>query len=532
MPEPRFQTLIDMLVFRASKNALRPAFDFSGSFMSFQQLWEELNRFASLLLHSGLKPGERVITAIPNGPEFFIAFYGVQRAGGIPVPLYPDSGPERFFSIAELCGAKTIVIPSSWPEVRFKEIKAKGKKHKKRILTAKDSAPHSYNAPFPVTHPGDIAFIQYTSGSTGNPKGVCLSHHNLMTNMEQMISGMFITEKDIFVSWLPAYHDMGLILMTMIPFYLGAKLFLLPTNLVGMRKWIETIDKQKGTFTAAPDFAYRTVLVYLRDLKKYDLSSLRVALNAAEPVRAETIRNFQKSFNLGSVMAPAYGLAEATVGVSMWPPRTPFKVDQRGFVSFGRGFPGVEMKILHRGKFAGPEVIGEILVKSRANTTGYFKNSVATSKLFWRKDYIHTGDLGYFDSQGDFFIVGRKKNIIIHGGKNISPQEAEEAVDGLPFVRFSAAAGIDRGGVEGEQVYIFAEVRAKSNSSPPEFQNMAAQIVQSFHSRLGFRPGRVYLLKPHSIPRTYNGKIKYPSLKDQYSGGGLRRNNLILFPDY
>lgn len=204
MPEPRFQTLIDMLAFRASENIVHPAFDFSGSFMSFQQLWEQLKRFASLLLHSGLKPGERVITAIPNGPEFFIAFYGVQRAGGIPVPLYPDSGPERFFSIAELCGAKTIVIPSSWPEVRFKEIKTKGKKQKIRILTAKDSASHSFDAPFPAAHPGDIAFIQYTSGSTGNPKGVCLSHHNLMTNMEQMISGMSITEKDIFVSWLPA----------------------------------------------------------------------------------------------------------------------------------------------------------------------------------------------------------------------------------------------------------------------------------------------------------------------------------------
>lgn len=532
MRTPRFPTLIDVLSARAAKNPDRPAFDFDGSSVSFQRLWLELNRFASFLVHSEIKPGERIVIAIPNGFEFFIAFYGIQRAGGVAVPLFPDSGPERLFSIADLCGAKSIVVPSSWPPAKIKDFKDRGKKHKKTILSAADTSSRSPGSSFVQAHPHDLAFIQYTSGSTGNPKGVCISHLNLMTNMEQMISGMEITEKDVFVSWLPAYHDMGLILMTMVPFYLGAKLHLLPTNLAGMRRWIETIDREKGTFTAAPDFAYRTAMVYIRDLEKYDLSSLRVALNAAEPVRSKTIRDFQKSFRLENVMAPAYGLAEATVGVSMWPPRTPVKVDGRGFVSFGRGFPGIEIKILRGGKFAGPGVIGEILVKSPANTQGYLNNPEATSKLFFRKKFIRTGDFGYFDTAGDFFIIGRKKNIIIQGGRNISPHEVEEAVDGLPFVRYSAAAGIDRGSVEGEQVCVFAEVRFSSDSSAQKLKKMAAQTVRIIHSRLGFRPARVYLLKPHSIPRTSNGKIKYPALKDQFRKGVLRRKRLILFPDY
>lgn len=531
MKKRKFLTLIDMLASRASETPGVPAFFFEGKSFSCSELWQEINRFARFIAPRLTERGERIVLVLPNGPDFFYAFYGTQVAGGIPVPVFHSSGPERVYAICALCGAGTAVIPASRsPAMKnpFFQEQAKGI----TIVEMERYASSSPKGGFPGVAPGDTAFIQYTSGSTGNPKGVQLKHADLITNMEQMIAGMKITKEDIFVSWLPASHDMGLILMTMVPFCLGTPLYLLQANLVNIRRWVEIIHQNRATFTAAPDFGYRMALLYTRDPDKFDLSSLRVALNAAEPVREQTIRAFEKAFGIENRMLPAYGLAEATVGVSSWTPRTPVKVDKRGFVSVGKGFPYVEMKILHDKKFAGPGVIGEVLVKSPANTCGYWNNPKENSRLFWEREYLRTGDLGYYDEDGDFYIVGRKKNIIIQGGQNISPQEVEESVDSLSFVRFSAAVGVERDNWEGEQVYVFAEVRAGDSTPRSELTGMAIEIVRKFESRLGFRPGRVYLLKPRSIPRTPNGKIMHSRLKKHYRDGGLRRDDAILFPEY
>jgi acyl-CoA synthetase (AMP-forming)/AMP-acid ligase II len=275
-------------------------------------------------------------------------------------------------------------------------------------------------------------------------------------------------------------------------------------------------------------------LIYIRDPENYCLSSLRVVLNAAEPVRSSTINRFEEKFRLGHVMLPAYGLAEATVGVCSWKPGQKTKVDSRGFVSVGVPFPGVDMRIMENGKPAKTGEIGEILVKSKANTVGYFKNPGATDELFDKNGYIRTGDLGYVDGEGHYYIVGRKKNIIIQGGYNIASREVEELVDGFPFVRRSAAVGIDRGSAEGEQAYIFMEVKLKKSQLEDQevLTGITINVVQRFEHTFGFKPGRVYLLKTGSIPMTYNGKIKYPQLKEFYMDGTLRDKGLILFPGY
>jgi acyl-CoA synthetase (AMP-forming)/AMP-acid ligase II len=341
---------------------------------------------------------------------------------------------------------------------------------------------------------------------------------------------MKITRRDVFVSWLPVFHDMGLILKTMVPFYLPAKLVLLPTSLTNVRTWLKTIDTHRATFTAAPDFAYRLCLRYVRNAESYDLSSLRVALNAAEPVRSTTIREFESAFGLHNVIAPAYGLAEATVGVTMWPPGTATLCDQRGLVSVGFPFPGITLRIDRNGSTLPDGEIGRILIKSPANTRGYWDNPDATAELLQRDGYIDSGDSGYLDDHGRLFIAGREKNIIITAGRTIAPQEIEEIVDALPQVRFSAALGIDRGRVEGEQLYVFAEIRA--NRPESSLEDTAVAIVSRIHAGLGLRPGRVYLLKPRSIPQTHNGKIQHHLLKNGYLSGALREDGLILFPDY
>ena len=148
--------------------------------------------------------------------------------------------------------------------------------------------------------------------------------------------------------------------------------------------------------------------------------------------------------------------------------------------------------------------------------------------------YIRTGDLGYADGDGDYYIVGRKKNIIIQGGFNISAREVEELVDKLPCVRRSAAVGIDRGGAEGEQVYVFMEVKLKKSQvqNQEALTNITIEVVRQFDHTFGFKPGRVYLVKPGAIPMTYNGKIKYLQLKERYMNGTLRKKDFILFPGY
>jgi acyl-CoA synthetase (AMP-forming)/AMP-acid ligase II len=343
---------------------------------------------------------------------------------------------------------------------------------------------------------------------------------------------MQITSLDRFVSWLPVYHDMGLILKTMVPFYLAAELFLLPTSLTNVRIWLDSIQRHRATLTAAPDFAYRLCLRYVRNPGNYDLSSLRLALNAAEPVRLSTIRDFERAFNLRDVMIPGYGLAEATVGVCTWTPGNPVIADDHNIVGCGRPFRGIDIQIIESERRVETGRIGEIMIQSPANTRGYYDSPRETSQLFWRESYIRTGDLGYLDSDGCLFVTGRIKNIIKHAGETIFPQEIEEIVERRADVRRSAAVGIDKGGAEGEQLYVFAELKKGKSLVDDELYAVAIEIVQSLRQQFGIKPGRVYLLKPHVIPLTHNGKIQHSSLKERYVSGSLLQSGEILFPRY
>jgi acyl-CoA synthetase (AMP-forming)/AMP-acid ligase II len=171
------------------------------------------------------------------------------------------------------------------------------------------------------------------------------------------------------------------------------------------------------------------------------------------------------------------------------------------------------------------------MVKSTANTIGYLNNSKETEELFWKDGYFHSGDLGYLDDEGYLFIVGRLKNTIKHAGETIAPQEIEETIDAITPVRYSAAVGIDRGRLEGEQAYIFAELRQDAITDEQGYE-LSIQIVQAIHDRLGFHPGRVLLVKARTIPKTYNGKVQHARLRQLYLDGSLKEQGSILYPDY
>jgi fatty-acyl-CoA synthase len=526
------QTLVAILDHRARVTPDRIAFTFDERPCTFKQLRRRAYRFGTFLIDKGVGHGDRLVIVLPNGHDFFTVFYGIQLIGAVAVPVFPDSGPRRILSAANRCDAKAIVLPSQTAA----DQPAKGllENNRQLILTPADagSTAPSLRASFPTVKPDDLCFIQYTSGSTGNPKGVQLTQGNLITNIGQLIDGMQITQKDVFVSWLPVYHDMGLILMTMVPFYLAAELYLLPTRLTNIHLWLDTIGKYRATFTAAPDFAYRLCLRYVKDPGAYDLSSLRVALNAAEPVRGRTVEEFESRFQIHHTMTAGYGLAEATVGVSMSRPGKGIRVDGRGFASVGPPFRGINIKIMDDDRRLGPRQVGEIAIKSPANCRGYFGNPEATADLFIGDGFFTSGDLGYLDENGELFIVGRKKNIIIRQGQNIAPREVEEIVDVFSEVRFSAAVGIDKGGTEGEQAYVFAELRNTGSKTRTDFEELIIQMIERIKAEMGFRPARVYLLRPGSIPMTHNGKIQHIRLKDNYVSGLLHRQGMIIFPAY
>lgn len=496
-------TLNQLLANRSREAPEQAAFFFGERTWSWSWLWTQSLRVVAMLRERGLERGGRVLIAIPNGPEFFPAFYGAILAGGIAVPVFPGSGPERFRQYMQLCGAKVLLLPEHLSNELVKYLPAD-------------------EASLPVIAPEDIAFIQYTSGSTSDPKGVQLTHANVLTNIRQMIEGMEITAKDTFVSWLPVYHDMGLILMTMVPFFLGLKLVLFPASLHQVHQWLQAIRYHRGTFTAAPDTAYRLAAKWAKAGHPYDLSSLRVALNAAEPVRLSTIRAFEEAFGLRGVMTAGYGLAEASVGVCMSKPGQHPPVDEAGRVSVGRPFLEIEIAILNEGKAVEPGEPGEIFVKSPAITAGYFNNPAADADLFQQKDHIRTGDIGYRDSEGNLFILGRIKQAIHAGGRTIYAADIEESVEEVPWVKFAAALGIRRGKDGDEQLTVFAETRWRQLPSPEAGKDLTIAIVRQIHDRFGLRPAKVFLLPPKSIPFTFNGKKQHNLLEQWHTSGALK----------
>jgi acyl-CoA synthetase (AMP-forming)/AMP-acid ligase II len=518
-PEPRYGNLLAML---AEADPARDAVTFDGEATSFGALWRGIEAFAGRLLAAGVAPGESVMLLLDNGPAFFVALYGCQRAGAVPVPLLARSGAERAIDLGRLCGATTAVVQPSAPPAFTAALSGAGL----RVLPAPAPGGVAPDAPLPpLPQPDDLALVQFTSGSTGHPKGVALSHRNLLVNLEQLIVGMAIDERDVFVSWLPCHHDMGLILMTMIPMLLRCPLVLLPTSARSLPRWLQAIGEHGGTVTAAPDFAYRWCLRFVAGPQRYDLSSLRVALNAAEPVRRDTVERFETAFGLERVLIAGYGLAEATVGVCTSTPNRALIVDGDGHVSVGRPMPGIDLAILDGDAALGPGQVGEIAIRSPANCRGYLHDPEATAQLRWRNGYLRSGDRGYLDADGRLYVTGRSKNVIVVQGRTLAPFEIELCADAAPGVERAAAVGIDRGGTAGEQVLLFVEpARGVTRADHPE---MHRTIVGAVHRRLGLRPARVYLVGRGTLPRTANGKVRHRELREAHLRGEL--TSRILF---
>jgi acyl-CoA synthetase (AMP-forming)/AMP-acid ligase II len=526
-------TLTEVMARRAALTPDGQYFQLYGETVTYGRLWAQSERYAGGLAQAGIKPGDRVALIYPTCAEFFYTFFGALRLGAIPVPLYPTLGVEATANVLNDSGAAAVAT-IGWfrTGVDASVATAPGVR---AILEPTDldvaaSAPRVAPAA-----PEDLAFLQYTSGSTADPRGVMLTHDNVVQTTHFMAEAAGIDDGDRVVSWLPLYHDMGLIGLCFTPLLTATPIWLLPPDLRNPRQWLDLITEVRATFTVSPDFGYRNCVRNVRDASGIDLSSLRAALSGAEPVRTSTIAAFERHFGLKNVIAPCYGLAEATLAVTICRLGQPLRVDPSGrFVGVGWPCRGVSVKILPAAVESddgaaqddpnlplAPMDIGEICVKSPGVMRGYYDNPAATARVLSADGWLRTGDLGFLDREGCLYVTGRLKDLMILGGDNVVPHDIEEIVDHVAGVRYSAAVGVDSERSGTQRLHVIAEVRDEG-AVADAYHRLVTDIVKRVHEARGHRPARVHLVRGGTIPKTSSGKIQRARLGQMLHEGALK----------
>jgi acyl-CoA synthetase (AMP-forming)/AMP-acid ligase II len=512
---------------RAELSADRPYFHLYGESVTYGRLWERSGLYAGALARAGVGAGDRVALIYPTCAEFFYTFVGALRVGAVPVPLYPTLGVEATASILRSAGA-VAVATIGW----FRRHVDESARLAPAVRSVLEPPDLEAAEPAPRLHEGsedELALVQYTSGSTGHPRGVMLTHRNVVSTCRFMAEAVDLSPDDRAVSWLPLYHDMGLIGCSFTPPLVGTQLWLLPPDLRNPRQWLQLVSDVRATFTVSPDFGYRNCVRHVRDTSGLDFGSLRGALSGAEPVRPSTIAAFEAHFGLKHVIAPCYGLAEATLAVAIWPFGTPRRTDPTGrFVSVGRPCRGVEVRIVPPGEGAeGLEVAlppgaeGEIVVRSPGVMRGYHGDPEATARVLSPDGWLRTGDLGFLDHDGCLYVTGRLKDVMFLAGENVLPTDIEELVDHVPGVRYSAAVGVDSQRTGTQRLHVVAEVRDEEAAAGAHHR-LVAEIVRRVHEGRGHRPARVLLVRPGTIPKTSSGKIQRSRLAQMIAAGELR----------
>ncbi len=524
--------------------------------LTYCELLQGAKRVAASLQGLGLKYQQSVMIMLPSSREYFYSFFGILIAGGVPVPVYPpgnirqiEEHLRRHAAIAKNCLAFIMI---AMPEtVRFSKIMRSQVPGLRHLVTYNEliaiEVPESVSLLKPKIEAGDIAFLQYTSGSTGLPKGVALTHANLLANIRSMGQAIHIQSSDVFVSWLPLYHDMGLIGAWLGSFYFSCHLILMsPLNFIARPfRWLHAISHYGGTLSAAPNFAYELCVrrIELQEKEKINLDSWRIALNGAEAVSPQTIQRFSKYFNScgfrSEAMTPVYGLAESSVGLA-FPPldRGPLvdivdrhvfmqsgkavvcnQEEKQGclqFVSCGQPLPGHQIRIADKSGRELPErQQGDVQFQGPSATSGYFRNPEKTDELF-TDQWLNSGDKGYI-AGGEVYITGRSKDIIIRAGRNIYPEELEAAIGKIDGIRAGNVAvfGSRDKSAGTERLIVLAESRKKEPVRAKLVQHISGLVTDL----VGLPPEDVVLAPPNTVLKTSSGKIRRAACRDIYELG-------------
>ena len=538
MTEPTLGTETGALTFagllraRVADRPDRVAFTFlaDGELEGAHLTYGELDRRAAALaasLAESVPPGERALLLYPPGLDFIVAFFGCLYAGVVAVPAYPprpnDRSQSRLRAIARDAEPRAALTTES--------ILAGAVEPRGLLAVAPELAGLRWiptdgtgSAEPPVRlaepDPESLAFLQYTSGSTADPKGVMVTYANLLHN-ERMIAAAFgMDEESVVVGWLPLYHDMGLIGNVLQPLYSGGRCVLMSPVAFLQRplRWLEAIGRYRATVSGGPNFAYELCLRKAgpEALARLDLSSWRVAFNGAEPVRASTLERFAAAFGpcgfRPEAFYPCYGLAEATLFVSGGRPGQAPRVDgETGRVSCGSAWKGQRIVVAdpETGAEVAPGGEGEVWIAGPSVARGYWRNPEATARDFnaflMREDggadgpFLRTGDLGYL-AAGELYVTGRLKDLIILRGRNLYPQDVELTAErSHPDLRpgNGAAFAVDAGGEE--RLVIVHEVERRRKGETAEIAEAVRRAVAAEHEA---QVHEVVLIRQGSLPKT------------------------------
>ncbi|HEX9671226.1 MAG TPA: AMP-binding protein [Thermoanaerobaculia bacterium] len=515
---PEVATLDAALARRSADSPDALAFAAEGERLSYGRLDAEAAALAGGLAALGLGRGDRAALLIPAGLDFVRAFFALQRLGAAPCAFDPQAPPATAARRAARVRPSLVLTAGPAGEAIARACAGAGLRCAGLADVARAAAAPPRGAD---TTEEDVAFLQPTSGTSGEPRAAVITQRNALASLCAARDCFDFGPGDIFVGWVPPWHDLGLLRFVLGPVVFGAPCHLVPPAIRTLPCWLATASAVRATVLGAPDFAYR-LATRLVDPRGLDLSALRYATNGGEPVRRSTIRDFEARFGVPGAVRPGYGLAEATLGVTALRPGEPLRVDPRGNVSCGTALPGVEVRIAVESDGA-----GEVLVRGPGVFAGYFDAEEATREAL-RGGWLHTGDVGRLDGDGHLTVLGRRRALLKRGGAALAPRELEEAAEGVAGVRIAAAFGVPAAAAADatEAIVLALERDPAASAAPPE---LAAAASAAIVAAVGFAPDAVVVLAPRTLPRTPNGKTRHQALRGALAGGELALAGAVLF---
>jgi acyl-CoA synthetase (AMP-forming)/AMP-acid ligase II len=554
-------SVADLLVHHAERSPDKVCFnfiDYAGEEpvdmpLTHARLFDRARQIAALL-QTRCQQGDRVLLLFPAGLDYLCAFFGCLYAGMIAVPAYPPNNPRlaaRLAAVARDSGASlALTTTAELHEFGPRSAMAAPLSELHWLATDTELAGWEHMATRPVLGRSNLAFLQYTSGSTGIPKGVMVTHGNLLANLHAIALHMQFCETDRHLSWLPPYHDMGMIGAMLGSFAAGVRLdFMMPMAFLRKpERWLREISRRRITLSGAPNFAYELCLSKVPDrvLDSLDLSSWQLAYSGAEPVREATLRRFAERFAPTGFDAkafyPCYGMAETTLfvtGTVRGQGAAALHVDHDAYALRRQAqAPGAgsrtqalmgcgEVAQAHQLVIAHPETlnlcapgeVGEILVSGPSVTAGYWERPEETRATFGVKllgselTFLRTGDLGFL-MKGQLHVSGRVKDTIVVRGINLHPHDIEASVD-LCHEAIRQGCGIAFSvESEGAEKLVFVQEIGKRDldRAPEIFSSIQKSIVDNHE----VQPWAIALIESGKIPKTTSGKLSRRPCKEQF----------------